>query len=66
MDKKYGLKAGRFLRGMTQKELAEKSGVDIRLIQHYEQGTKNINHARVETVIKLADALELDVRQILN
>ncbi len=62
----YRLKAMRFLKGMTQKELAEKSGVNIRIIQHYEQGTKNINHASVETVLKLADALECDIRQIIE
>ena len=62
----YNLKAMRFLKGMTQKELAEKSGVNIRIIQHYEQGTKNINHAWVETVLKLADALECDIRQIIE
>lgn len=62
----YRLKATRTSKGMTQKDLAEKSGVNIRIIQHYEQGTKNINHASAETVLKLADALECDIRQIIE
>lgn len=53
-------------KGLTQTQLAEKSGIDVRMIQHYEQGSKNINHAWVETVLKLADALECDIREILE
>lgn len=52
--------------GLTQKQLAEKSGVDIRLIQHYEQGSKDINNAKCITVLKLATALECDVWDIIN
>jgi len=62
----YRLKAMRVSKGMTQKDLAEKSGVNIRMIQDYEQGNKNINHAWVDTVIKLADALECDIRDIIE
>lgn len=52
--------------GMSQSELAKRSGVNVRLIQHYEQGTKDINKAQVVTVLALADALGCDVREILN
>lgn len=45
-------------KGLTQKQLAEKSGVSLKMIQKYEIGAKNINHARAITVIKLANALE--------
>lgn len=53
-------------KGLSQSELAKKSGVNIRLIQHYEQGTKDINKAQVITVLRLADALGVDVHEILN
>ena len=53
-------------KGLTQAELAEKSGVNIRLIQHYEQGTKDINKAQVVTVLNLAEALDVDVYAIIN
>ena len=60
------LKNMRKSRGMTQAQLAEKSHIDIRMIQHYEQGSKTINHARVVTVLQLADALECDIRDIID
>ena len=60
------LKKIRESKGFTQKELAEKSGINIRQIQHYEQGTHNINGASVTTALKIADALDTDVRDILE
>ena len=53
-------------RGLSQSELAAKSGVNVRLIQHYEQGTKDINKAQVVTVLNLAEALDVDVYAIIN
>lgn len=52
--------------GMSQSQLAKKSGVDIRMIQHYEQGVKDINKAQVITVLQLAEALGVDVYDIIN
>lgn len=43
--------------GMSQSKLAEISGVSVRMIQHYEQGVKDINKAQVITVYRLAEAL---------
>ena len=63
---KSRLKYTRESAGLTQKQLAEKSGVDIRLIQHYEQGSKDINNAKCITVLQLAEALECDIYDIIN
>ena len=52
--------------GLSQSGLAEKSGVNIRMIQYYEQGVKDINKAAVITVLKLADALGVDVRELIE
>jgi len=60
------LKAMRNRRGISQAELADKSGVSLRLIQAYEQGYRDINEAQVMTVLNLADALRCDVRDIIN
>lgn len=60
------LKEVRLLKKMTQKELAEKSGVSLRMIQHYEQGVKDIKKAAAETVSKLADVLGCDADDIIN
>lgn len=46
--------------GMSQSELAERSGVPVRSIQQYEQRQKSINRASMETVIALAKTLHCD------
>lgn len=60
------LKQMREARGLSQSQLAKKSGVNIRLIQYYEQNYRDINKGQAATVLKLADALECDVRDIIN
>lgn len=66
MEYKSRLKWMREDKGMTQAELAEKSGVNVRSIQNYEQGFKDINGAKVVTVLQLAEALGCDVYEIIN
>lgn len=44
-------------RGMTQRQLAEASGVTLRMVQLYEQGHNSLAKASVETVLGLARAL---------
>ena len=60
------LKFMREQKGMTQQELAEKSHVNLRSIQNYEQGFKDINGAKVTTVLALAEVLGCDVYDIIN
>ena len=43
--------------GLSQKELSEKSGVTLRMIQQYEQRQKNINKAQAEYLMSLSRAL---------
>lgn len=61
-----GLKNIRLSRNMTQAKLAELSGVNLRGIQHYEQGSHDINHASIDTLKKLSFALDCDVLALLN
>ena len=63
---KSRLKFMREDKGISQVELANKSGVNLRMIQHYEQGYKDINNAKVITVLSLAEALGCDVYDIIN
>ena len=51
--------------GLTQAELAAKSKVNIRMIQHYEQGFKDISKAQVSIVLALAKALGCGVEDII-
>lgn len=53
-------------RGLSQKELSEKSGVSLRSIQQYEQKSKNINKSAVTTVIALSKALYCKVEDLIE
>ena len=60
------LKRIREARGLSQAKLAEASGVNVRMIQHYEQGSKDINAAAALTVYKLAQALDSAVEFLIE
>lgn len=60
------LKQIREARGLSQAKLAEASGVNVRMIQHYEQGVKDINAAAALTVYRLAQALDCTVEFLLE
>lgn len=51
---------------LSQSMLAEKSGVNIRIIQSYEQGVRDISKAQFSTVVKLADALGCNPKELLE
>ena len=59
------LKVQRKLSGLTQKELADRSGVSIRMIRAYEQGQQPIAKAEAGTVFGLARALGCDAEALL-
>ncbi len=60
------LKEFREAKGLTQKELSEKSGVSLRMIQHYEQGRKQLAKANAVTVITLAKVLSCDPEELIK
>lgn len=60
------LKNMRTQRGYSQGRLAELSGVNVRMIQYYEQGLRDINIAQAETVLKLAQALDCNMEELLD
>lgn len=51
--------------GYSQRELAEKTEVNLRTLQQYELGTKDVSKASVRTVISLANALGCSVEDIM-
>ena len=51
--------------GCSQRELAEKSGVNIRTLQQYELGTKDIAKASAGAVLSLANALGCGIEDII-
>lgn len=56
-SRKNPLKAIRKQSRLTQKELADLSGVTLRMIQAYEQGDQDINKAETRTVFALSRVL---------
>jgi DNA-binding transcriptional regulator YiaG len=52
--------------GMTQKQLAERSGAALRMIQLYEQRRQDINKARVGTLVRIARVLGCDTEDLLE
>ena len=53
-------------RGITQAELAERAGVSLRTLQDYEQGSKDLNRAAAETVVRIARALCVRVEDLVG
>ena len=60
------LKRIRNEKNITQKELSEFSGVNIQMIQKYEQGIKDINKAQAETLYKLAKVLDCAIEDLIE
>ena len=51
--------------GLTQKALAEKSGINIRQIQKYESGEYDIGNMTLKNAVSIADALKCEIRDLL-
>lgn len=51
--------------GYSQKELSEKSGINLRTLQQYETGAKDIKKAAIETVSALAKTLGCSIEDIV-
>lgn len=53
-------------KGLTQKELADATGINLRTLQHYEQGNKDLNKAAVDAVYKIAVALGVAIEDLID
>lgn len=52
--------------GLSQSGLSAASKVSVRMIQYYEQGSKDINKAAAITVKQLADALGCKMEELIE
>lgn len=50
--------------GMTQEQLANESGVSINTIRAYERGSKDLNKAQFDIIMKLAKALKCEISDL--
>lgn len=62
---KKGLKAARKAAGLTQKQLAAKSGVKLRAIQLYEQNQLDLRRASVSSALALANTLDCSIEDLI-
>ena len=60
------LKRKRTALGISQSELATKTGIPVRTIQQYEQRQKDINNARAQYIFKLSKALYCDPYELIE
>lgn len=60
------LKEMRKHNGLSQSQLATGSGVNVRMIQKYEQGVKNINKAKLETLLRFCNTLECGLLDLIT
>lgn len=59
------LKTIRISRSLSQEQLSELSGVALPTIRAYEQGSKDIQKAQVNILMKLSDALQCDIDDLI-
>ncbi|MBQ3106770.1 MAG: helix-turn-helix transcriptional regulator [Eggerthellaceae bacterium] len=60
------LRCQREARGISQSQLAQRSGVSLRSIQMYEQRNKSVNKAQAETLYRLSLALGCTMEDLLE
>ena len=60
------LKEIRESRGMSQKDLAVKTGINKRMIQAYEQGYRNINGAKLSNLVTFCIVLECRLSEVVD
>ena len=60
------LKEIRESRGMSQQDLATKSGINKRTIQAYEQGYRDIHGAKLSTLLSLANTMYCTLYEIVS
>ena len=59
------LQAARLAAGMSQSQLAAAAGISVRILQDYARGARDINGAKLATLLKICNALECSLRDIL-
>ena len=65
-DARDRLRAARQNAGFSQAELARRSGVNIRTIQYYEQGVRELNNAEAIRIFRMAQALGCRMEDLLD
>ena len=60
------LKTLRIRAGLSQIQLSERSGVPLKCIGNYEQGRRDLNHARGDILYHFAKTLDCTIEDLLT
>ncbi len=60
------LQRARKAAGLSQSQLAKAADVKVQVLQQYEQGVRDLNGAKLVTLLKLCNALECSLADILS
>ena len=60
------IKSHRLAAGLTQEQLADRSGVNIRQIQRVEFGTSDAGNLTARNLLAIADALGVDPHSLIE
>lgn len=60
------LQAARQNAGLSQAQLADRAGINLSSLQKYERDAKDINGAKLKTLLKLCQALSCNLADILD
>ena len=60
------LQAARQNAGLSQTQLAARAGINLSSLQKYERDAKDINGAKLKTLLKLCRALNCSLEDILD
>lgn len=52
--------------GMSQTQLADKANMNVRTLQHYEQGSKIFDNARIDTILNVCLALNCKIEDVIE
>lgn len=52
--------------GLSQSQLAKLSGVNVRVLQNYEQGARNLNGAKLNTLLLFCKALNCKLHDLVT
>ena len=52
--------------GLSQSQLAKLTGINVQVLQQYERGARDLNGAKLVTLLKICNALECRLADIIT
>lgn len=65
-DRNDKLKQRRSAAGLSQAQMAKQAGINLRVYQYYEQGTKDISRANLATILRVCNTLGCRIADVIT